>query len=381
MRVLVAPDKFRGTLSATQAASAIAAGWRRARPQDEVDVCPIADGGDGTMATLLDALDGRAFTERVTGPRRTIVEAAFGIATADGARTAIVESASASGLVLVAPDERDVGSATTAGTGELILAALDHEPERLLLCVGGTASLDGGAGMAQALGVRLARTDGSPIGPGGRGLLDLASIDLTTLDPRLRSVEVEACVDVDNPLLGPAGAAVTFGPQKGAGADEILVLDRALGHLAAVVHRDLGIDLRERRGMGAGGGLPLGAVAFLGARLRSGSEVVAEALGLGTRIGRADLVLTGEGRFDRTTLGGKGPGLALRLAGELGVSAGVLCGEAEPGAEELVPGLGTVVSLVDRFGSDTASTEAYRSLTEVAAELADTFPGEGKDTG
>ncbi len=382
MRVLVAPDKFRGTLTATQAATAIATGWRRGSPADEVETCPVADGGEGTMWTLLAALGGEPVSAGVRGPLGGRLDASFGLAGPDGSRLAIVESASASGLALLPATARDAMRAGTSGTGDLIRAALDRAPGRLLLCVGGTASTDGGAGMAMALGARLARADGTPIEPGGTGLLELAVVDLSSLDPRLRAVEIDVCVDVDNPLTGPTGAGATFGPQKGASPADVVVLDRALGHLAAVVHRDLGIDLRELSGAGAGGGLAFGAVAFLGARIRSGARLVSEAIGLEARVGRADVVVTGEGRFDRATFRGKAPAEVIRLARELGAVPVVVCGEAEPGIREVVPGLGLVVSLVDRFGAWAASADASRCLTELGAEVAVTIAaGRGGDAG
>jgi glycerate kinase len=370
VRVLVAPDKFRGTLSAEQAAAAIADGWLRARPGDAVERCPVADGGEGTMAALLAALGGERIPVTVAGPLGSPVEAAFAVVAIDGARVAIVESATASGVALLVPSGRDALRTTTTGTGELLRAALDREPHRLLLCIGGTASTDGGVGAAAALGVRFLRSDGSPIGPGGLGLLELASVDLAALDRRVRGVAIDACVDVDNPLTGPTGASTTFAPQKGASADDVLVLDRALGHLAAIVHRDLGVELHGLPGSGAGGGLAYGASAFLGARIRSGAGLVLDALGLGARLERADVVITGEGRFDHGSLGGKAPFEVIRLARELGRTAIVVCGEAEAGIAERVDGIGAVVSVVDRCGREAARTDAARCLREVAAALA-----------
>jgi glycerate kinase len=265
---------------------------------------------------------------------------------------------------------RDALRTTTTGTGELLRAALDREPDRLLLCIGGTASTDGGVGAAAALGVRFLRSDGSPIGPGGLGLLELASVDLASLDRRVHGVAIDACVDVDNPLTGPRGASATFAPQKGASADDVLVLDRALGHLAAVVHRDLGVELHGLPGSGAGGGLAYGASVFLGARIRSGARLVLDALGLGARLERADVVITGEGRFDRGSLGGKAPFEVIRLAREHGRTPIVVCGEAEDGIEVRAGGIGAVVSLVDRCGRQAATTDAARCLRAVAAELA-----------
>jgi glycerate kinase len=382
VRVLVAPDKFRGTLTAIQAAAALAEGWRRSRPRDEVETCPVADGGEGTMWALLAALGGRAVAAGARGPLGERIGASVGLAEPGGTRLAIVESASASGLALLPETARDALRAGTAGTGDLIRAALDLAPERILLCVGGTASTDGGAGMAMALGARLARADGTSIGAGGSGLLELAAVDVSSLDPRLRAVDLDVCVDVDNPLTGPTGAGAAFGPQKGASPADVVLLDRALGHLAAVVHRDLGVDLRGRPGSGAGGGLAFGTAVFLGGRIRSGAGLVSEVLGLEARVRRADVVITGEGRFDRGTLRGKAPAEVLRLAREAGAEPVVVCGEAERGVRELVPGLGRVVSLTDRFGAAAASADAAARLTDLGAEIAATIAEErGTDAG
>lgn len=368
MRVLVAPDKFRGTLTAAQAADAIAAGWSRERSGDAVDRCPVADGGEGTMAAILQASGGEVFPVRVPGPLGSPVEGTVGLVGGDE-RVAVVESASASGVALLPPGRRDALRAGTSGTGELIRTALDADPERMILCIGGTASTDGGTGAAAALGVRFLRSDGSPVGPGGVGLLELAAVDVGPLDPRVRGVAIDACVDVDNALTGPTGASATFAPQKGASADDVVLLDRALGHLAAVVHRDLGIDLRELPGSGAGGGLAFGAAVFLGARIRSGARFVLETLDLPARAERADVVITGEGRFDRGSLHGKAPGEVIRVARELGRSPVVVCGEAESGIGDHLEGV-RLVSLVDRFGREAATTDAGGCLRAAAGELA-----------
>jgi len=375
VRVLVAPDKFRGTLTADEAAVAIADGWSRVRPHDVVERCPVADGGEGTMATLLGALGGEEVAATVPGPLGRSVEASFGVVDAEAERLAIVESASASGLGLLPESGRDALRAGTGGTGALLLAALDRDPDRILLCVGGTASTDGGAAAAAALGARFLRADGSPIAPGGLGLLELASLDLASVDPRVRGVVIDACVDVDNPLTGPAGASATFAPQKGASPEAVVTLDRALAHLAAVVHRDLGVNLRDTPGAGAGGGLAFGVAAFLGARIRSGARLVLEALGLPSRIERADLVITGEGRFDSGSLHGKAPVEVIRMAQERGRARIVLCGDVEPGVDVRVGGIGPVVSLVDRFGREAALTDAAACLREASAACAQAIAG------
>lgn len=365
MRVLVAPDKFRGTLTAPQAARAIETGWLRARPHDTVDLVPMADGGEGTLDALVAALGGESKTERVTGPLGDHVDAAYGVAGGEPGGVAIVESARASGLALVPQQRRHPLRSTTRGTGELIRAALARAPERVVVCIGGSATNDGGAGMAQALGARFLAASGDPIPPGGAGLLELARIDMSPMDPRLLRIPVIVASDVDNPLTGPLGASQVYGPQKGASADDVQLLDRALGHLAAIVHRDLAIDLRDTPGAGAAGGLGFGLMAFCGAKLRPGVEVVMEAVRFHDRLQQADLVITGEGRLDDQSLRGKVPAGVLRAAREAGVPLAVVCGRADV---EL-PGVVTM-SLVERFGEKRALAEARPSLERLAEELA-----------
>ena len=370
MRVLIAPDKFRGTLTAIQAAESMAAGWRRARPGDSLDLCPMADGGEGTMATLIGALSGRMVRSQVTGPLGDTVLARFGLARIGTVeRVAIVESAEAAGLTLVPPDQRDIRRASTRGLGELISTALDWQPTRLLLCLGGTGTNDGGAGMALALGVRLLQDSGQPIDAGGEGLLGLATIDASGSDARMKPIRVDACADVDIPLTGPSGASALFGPQKGASPKDVQLLDTALRHLADIVRRDLAIDFEHAPGAGAGGGLGFGAMAFLGARITPGVELVTDALQIGERIRQTDLAITGEGRFDESSLRGKAPSAVLRLAREHGVRAVVICGEADINPDTRATGAMRIVSMVDRFGRGPAMGDAVRSLELIADEL------------
>jgi glycerate 2-kinase len=365
MRILVAPDKFRGTLSAQQVAEAIEAGWRRVRPGDDVDLVPMADGGEGTLAAMVAAGDGTTRTIRVTGPLGDPVDAPLGLID-DGHRQAVVECASASGLALVSNARRDVGRATSAGTGELMREALDAGADRILVCLGGSAMNDGGTGMAAALGVRFLDVHGGEVRQGGAALVDLARIDASGLDPRLGHVRVIGATDVDNPLTGPSGASAVFGPQKGAQPEDVLLLDRALGHLAAVVQRDLGVSRNEEPGAGAAGGLGFGLLAFCAARLRPGIDVVMEAVGFEGRLLKADLVITGEGSLDAQSLRGKVPAGILRAA-ELGrVPVAIVCGRAE-----IALAGATVVSLVDRVGSQAALHDARRSVELVASELAE----------
>ncbi len=375
MRVLVAPDKFKGTLSAEQAANAIAAGWRRADPKASVETIPMADGGEGTLDALVAAMGGELFTEEVTGPLGDPVRSDFAVVDSANGPLGVVEMAGASGLALVAARRRDPRRASTFGTGQLILAVCGKGVRRVLVCIGGSATNDGGAGMAKALGVRLLDARGFEIRPGGAALLDLARIDLTELDPSVRRVDFVVASDVDNPLVGPVGASFVYGPQKGATDEDVAVLDSALRHFAAVVYRDLGVDLRDVPGAGAAGGLGAGLIAFLGAKLRPGVDVVMDAVGLRERMEGAGVVVTGEGRFDEQSLHGKVPDGLLRVGGEFRVPVVILCGErridAPPGAR--------VASLAERFGLEAARDRPRAVLESLAAEVGSAFLRERVD--
>ncbi len=371
MQIVIAPDKFRGTLTAAQAAEAMATGWLRTRPDDRVIRVPMADGGEGTLEALVAARKGEIDTAVVSGPLGDPVTAAFGIVPSPepggkAGPVVVVEMARASGLALVPEGRRDPLRASTRGTGELIRIALErHEPSALLVCIGGSATTDAGAGMAEALGARLLRADGSPVGPGGQGLLDLARIDLGELPRVMGDVRVDVASDVDNPLTGPTGAASIYGPQKGASPAEVLLLDRALGHFAAVFAQDVGVDLRTRPGAGAAGGLGAGLMGFLGARLRPGIEVVMDAVGFDLRLQEADLVLTGEGRLDASSLHGKTVDGVLHAAAARSVPAAVVCGRADVDP----PGV-RVFSLVDRVGLERALGDTRHELESLVEELA-----------
>jgi glycerate kinase len=374
VRVLVTPDKFKGTLTAVQAAEAIAGGWARAVPSADVEQVPMADGGEGTLDALVAALGGERHRARVTGPLGDPVDAEYAMANASGEPLAVIEMARASGLTLISERRRDPKRTTTRGTGELILEACRRGSRRVLVCIGGSATNDAGAGMAQALGIRLLDERWQDLGPGGAALVDLARIDMSGLDPAVAAATFLVATDVDNPLVGPQGASAVYGPQKGASPEDVAMLDRALGHFAAVVYRDLGLDVRDLPGAGAAGGLGAGLMAFLGARLRPGVDVVMESLRLPQRLQGADLVVTGEGRFDQQSLRGKVPAGVLRVAEEARVRAVVLCGQAdiEP------PGV-RVFSLAERFGAEAAMERSGPLLEELAAEVAASIEREQGD--
>jgi glycerate 2-kinase len=360
MRVLICPDKFRGTVTAAQAAAAIEGGWRRARPGDVLDVAPMADGGEGTLDAFLGG-GGRAIATRAAGPRGNTVDAVFAVLP-DG--TAVIESARAIGLSLLDPARRDPRRTTSRGVGDLLRCAFDQGASRVLVCLGGSATNDAGVGMAAALGARFLDAQGRPIPDGGQALLGLTHVDLTGLDHRLRTIDIVGLTDVRNPLCGPSGASVTFAPQKGATEGDAWMLDRALAHLAAVTARDIGVSFSDEPGAGAAGGLGFGLAAFCGASLRSGAEEVARTLRLERRAADADLVITGEGAVDASSFEGKVVGTVLGLADVVRTPAVVLCGRAEvapPGVD--------LVSLTATQGADAALGNARLALERAAEEV------------
>ncbi|QSB49220.1 glycerate kinase [Parageobacillus toebii] len=305
MKVIIAPDSFKESLSALEVANAIEKGFRDIFPEAEYVKIPMADGGEGTVQSLVDATGGRIVKTEVTGPLGDRVQAFFGML-GDG-KTAVIEMAAASGLHLVPSEKRNPLVTTTRGTGELILAALDEGAEHIIIGIGGSATNDGGAGMIQALGGRLLDRHGKEIGPGGGSLSELADIDLSGLDQRLKCVKIEVACDVDNPLTGPKGASAVFGPQKGATPEMVATLDNNLKHYADVIERVLGKQVKDIPGAGAAGGLGAGLLAFLEAKLKRGVEIVLETVNFHERIQGASLVITGEGRIDRQTIFGKTP--------------------------------------------------------------------------
>lgn len=373
MRIVVAPDKFRGSLSAADAARFMAEGARRAAPLAEIIPIPMADGGEGTVEALVAATNGSIREARVRGPLGSPVIAQFGVV-GDG-KTAILEMASASGLTLIEPSHRDPASSSTYGTGELLRAALDAGVRRVILGIGGSATNDGGAGFAQALGYRLLDGEGNDIPPGGGSLNRLARIEAANADPRLTGIEISAACDVDNPLCGVRGASVIFGPQKGANPETISVLDRNLAHLAMIIERDLGKQVAELPGAGAAGGLGAGLVAFVGANLQPGVDLVAQAVGLEHAIRGADLVLTGEGAIDRSSAGGKTAMGVSRIARHLGVPAIGLAGTIGQGAEAaLGGGMLAYFSICNRpMNLETAIKNAPELLASLAESVVRLF--------
>ena len=327
VRIVIAPDKFKGTLDADGVADAIAAGIARVRPDAELLLRPVADGGDGTVAAALRS-GWTPLAVRVTGPDGSPREAV--LALDDG--TALVELATAAGLHLAPPAPL---TASTRGVGDLLLAALDAGARRLVVGIGGSASTDAGTGMLAALGVRFLDGTGADLPPGGAALARLDRVDVTGLDPRLAGVEVLIASDVDNPLTGPRGAAAVFGPQKGASAEDVAVLDAALARFAEVVRRDLRVEVDDVPGAGGAGGTAAGALAVLGARITSGADLVCDLVGLDAALAGADLCLTGEGALDEQTLSGKAPAVVARRAAAAGVRCVGLAGVLELSGDQL----------------------------------------------
>lgn len=344
MKLVIAPDSFKESLSAPEVAAAIARGWSRARPLDEILLRPMADGGEGTVDAVLAATGGERRECTVRGPLGAPVQAHWGWLE-EGA--AVIEMAAASGLHWVAPQQRDATRTTSYGTGELIRAALEAGARKIILGLGGSATNDGGMGLLQALGVRFLDERGEPLGDGGAALAGLHAIDLAGLDPRLAAVEVEVAADVNNPLCGEHGASAVFGPQKGASPEQVRQLDAALARYAEVAARTLGQDHSLFPGVGAAGGLGFAARAFLKARFRPGVELVAEVSGLAEALRGADLAITGEGRLDEQSLHGKTPIGVARLAREAGVPLIALAGSLGKGYGRLhEAGIAAAFSLV-----------------------------------
>ncbi|MCW9057773.1 MAG: glycerate kinase [Gammaproteobacteria bacterium] len=330
--ILIAPNALKGSLSAPAAARAIAAGVRRTLPQAELRLLPVADGGDGVLEVLEEALAGERMMARVPGPLGTLLDTHY--IYVPGRRLALLEMARVAGLALLRPAQYDPLQASTRGLGELLRAALDHGAEEILLGIGGSASNDGGIGMAAALGVRFWDGDGQAVEPLACNLVRIQQIDTSGLDPRLKQTRIQLICDVDNPLLGAHGATRVFGPQKGAGPTELERLEAGLAHLADLMEQQLDVAVRELPGAGAAGGLGAGAVAFLGAELRPGTELVLELLDFDAALQGADLVITAEGHLDTQTLNGKAPVVVARHATARGIPCMVLAGgvDADPAA-------------------------------------------------
>ncbi|MBF0141993.1 MAG: glycerate kinase [Magnetococcales bacterium] len=367
LRIAIAPDSFKGSMTAQTAARRLESGFRRVFPEAEILRIPMADGGEGTAAILVEAASGRWVESATVDPLGRPITAGFGLS-GDG-KEAFVEVAAASGLTLLEAASRDPARTSTCGTGILIRKALDCGPGRLLIGLGGSATNDGGCGMAEALGTRFLDATGEAFSPTGGNLDRLERIDLSGLDPRLGAVEIEAVCDVTIPLCGPTGTSALFAPQKGASPELVARLDRNLAHLAAIMSRDLGREVAGIPGAGAAGGLGAGLLGFLGARLRPGVETVMERLRFRERIAGCDLVITGEGRFDGQSLLGKVVSGVAAAARTEGIALIVLCGSLGEGLERIHDH--GVAAFLATSGPDREESELRRHGPERLENLAE----------
>ena len=369
MKIVIAPDSFKGSLTALQVAEAIEVGLRRVFPTAAIEKVPMADGGEGTVQSLVDATGGEILTARVRDPVGNPIDAQYGVL-GDGI-TAVIEMAAASGLTLVPLAKRDPRVTTTYGTGELIRAALGHGCRKLIIGIGGSATNDGGAGMAQALGAKLLTASNEQIGPGGGPLATLNSIDLSELDQRIREMETVVACDVNNPLTGKEGASHVYGPQKGATPEMIEELDANLAHFNKIVQRDLSKSVGDVPGAGAAGGLGAGLMAFLNASLKSGIEIVTEATQLSKQFAGADLVITGEGQINFQTVFGKTPVGVAKVAKTHNIPVIAIAGSIADRSDGVYnAGIDAMVDIVPEPMSLETAIEKATTLIETAAERA-----------
>ncbi|WP_291255504.1 glycerate kinase [Fusobacterium sp.] len=370
MKIILAPDSFKESMTAKEACEVIERGMKKIIPDLECISVPMADGGEGTTQSLVDATGGEFYTQRVLGPLGESVEARFGIL-GDG-KTAILEMAATSGLELVPKEKRDATVTTTYGTGELIRAALDKNVETILIGIGGSATNDGGAGMIQALGGKLLDSCGKEIGFGGGQLSNLSKIDLSNLDKRLEKTKIIVACDVQNPLTGVSGASHIFGKQKGANEEQRELLDKNLKHYAEIIRRDVGKDVENIPGAGAAGGLGAGLMAFLSAELKKGIEIVIEYSKLEEKMQGADLVITGEGSIDAQTRFGKTPYGVAMTAKKYGIPVIALAGNVGKDIDVLYEyGFTAVFSILPRVESlEKAISNGKENLQYMSESIA-----------
>ena len=368
-KVVIAPQGFKESLTGMEIAESMSEGVIRVWPEAEIVMIPVADGGDGTLQALVDSSNGEVRTASVEDAIGRTIEADWG-ALGNGT-TAVIEVANAVGLARLAQDERDVRNASTYGVGQLFTVALDAGFTDFIIGVGGSATNDGGAGMMQAMGGKLTDASGADLPRGGVALSDLAHIDVSELDPRMADVNVVVACDVNNPLCGPQGASAIFGPQKGATTEDIQDLDAALDNFAQVIATDLRTDVAEIPGAGASGGLGAGLTGFFDARLRLGADIVLEAVELEKHLVDADLVIVGEGQFDRSTVFNKSPVAVAQRAKRNGTPVIGIAGSLGAGYQEVHEhGIDAVFSLVNRPMSLKAAMEDTRRLVAIATEEA-----------
>ncbi|MFJ3000007.1 MULTISPECIES: glycerate kinase [Enterobacterales] len=369
-KVVIAPDSFKESLSALEVAEAIERGFRQVYPHVQYVKLPMADGGEGTVDSMVAATGGEIVRVEVTGPLGQPVQAFYGLLGDE--ETAVIEMAAASGLHLAPKAQRDPRITTSYGTGELILAALERGVKSIILGIGGSATNDGGAGMMQALGAKLLDDQQNLLLPGGAALAQLAHIDLSAMDPRLQQVSVTAACDVDNPLCGAHGASAVFGPQKGATPEMVAQLDAALRHYGTLLEQATGREVINMPGAGAAGGMGAALLGMLNARLRPGIEIVIETLGLDEALRDADLVITGEGRLDSQSIHGKTPIGVARVAKRYGLPVIGIAGSLSKDYQVVHQhGIDAAFSVLDRVVSlEDALAEAANNLEVTARNVA-----------
>ena len=370
MKIVIAPDSFKGSLTAAEAAEAIETGFRAVYPDAEYVKVPMADGGEGTVQSLVDATSGTIITQLVSGPMGDMVAGFFGIL--GDRQTAVIEMAAASGIHWVRPKERDVFLASSFGTGQLINAALDRGCDKLIVGLGGSATNDGGMGMMKALGAQFFDQDGVQLAADVRALLQLASIDLQYLDPRLDKTEIVVACDVDNPLCGENGAARVFGPQKGATEEDIAVLDQALTRYGDILSANAGRDIASEPGAGAAGGMGAAFIGLIDAVLKPGVDIVIEIVDLANSLVDANLVITGEGRVDNQTIHGKTPTGVAKVAKSCNLPVICITGSVEDGADFTHQlGIDEIYSVTEGdYDLTEVLIEAEHKLTQAAQKIA-----------
>jgi glycerate 2-kinase len=378
MRIVVAPNAFKGSMTAHQAAEAIRKGILRVCPDCEVIEIPVADGGDGLMEVATDALGGIICNTVVHGPKMQVVSSSFGWV--KESKLAVIEMANASGLAILAEAERDPTETTTFGTGELITAALDKGAERIIVGLGGSATCDGGIGMASALGYRFLDQEGKEVLPRGKSLSDIVSIDTSKVDKRLKRILFEGVCDVTNPLTGTDGASYVYSPQKGASPEQVKELDKGLSNLADVIKKEFGIDVLDLQGGGAAGGLGAGLHCFLGGRLQKGIDLILGLVELEKKIRGADLIITGEGQIDFQTKFDKAPAGVAKIAKRHSVPCIAICGSVGEKISELYGiGINSVLSICNGPQPLQEAMENGALLLEQAAEQVIRISLAGKD--
>jgi len=370
MKIVIAPDSFKGSLTAAEAAEAIETGFRAVYPDAEYVKVPMADGGEGTVQSLVDATSGTIITQLVSGPMGDMVAGFFGIL--GDRQTAVIEMAAASGIHWVRPKERDVYLASSFGTGQLINAALDRGCDKLIVGLGGSATNDGGMGMMKALGAQFLDQEGVQLTADVRALLQLERIDLRHLDPRLDKTEIVVACDVDNPLCGENGSSMVFGPQKGATEEDIAVLDQALTRYGYILAANTGRDIASEPGAGAAGGMGAAFIGLIDAVLKPGIDIVIEIVDLANSLVDANLVITGEGRIDNQTIHGKTPMGVAKVAKSCNLPVLCIAGSVEDGADFTHQlGIDEIYSVTEGdYDLTEVLIEAEHKLTQAAQKIA-----------